>query len=108
MSRRYEIQQGVNNYGDTIYKKDRALFALCLFFFSLFSFSPCEPNLFINLVHRHIDVILPSIFHKRIEGINRSSGILRLGYHVVRLSNHDARNPKKVKAKIDMIQRKAK
>ena len=39
---------------------------------------------------------------------NRSQGIRRLGYHVVRLSNHDARNPKKVKEKIDMIQRKAK
>ena len=44
---------------------------------------------------------------KRKDG-NRSSGIWRLGYHVIRLSNHDARNPKKVKAKIDMIQRKAK
>ena len=39
---------------------------------------------------------------------NRSSGIWRRGYHVVRLSNHDARNPKKVKAKLDLIQRKAK
>lgn len=44
---------------------------------------------------------------KRKDG-NRSSGIWRLGYHVARLSNHDARNPKKIKAKIDMIQRKAK
>lgn len=38
---------------------------------------------------------------------NRSSGIWRLGYHVVRLNNHDARNPQKVKAKLDMIKRKA-
>lgn len=37
---------------------------------------------------------------------NRSSGIWRLGYHVVRLSNHDARDINKVKAKIDMIRRK--
>jgi len=44
---------------------------------------------------------------KRKDG-NRSSGIWRLGYHVVRLSNHDARDIKKVKAKIDMIIRKAK
>ena len=44
---------------------------------------------------------------KRKDG-NRSSGIWRLGYHVVRFSNHDARNPKKIKEKIDMIQRKAK
>ncbi len=34
---------------------------------------------------------------------NRSSGIWRLGYHVVRLSNHDARDIKKVKEKIDLI-----
>ena len=34
---------------------------------------------------------------------NRSSGIWRLGYHVVRLSNHDARNPEKIKAKIKLI-----
>ena len=38
---------------------------------------------------------------------NRSSGIWRLGYHVVRLNNPDARNPQKVKAKLDMIKRKA-
>ena len=44
---------------------------------------------------------------KRKDG-NRSLGIWRLGYHVVRLSNHDAGNPKKVKAKIDMILRKTK
>ena len=34
---------------------------------------------------------------------NRSSGIWRLGYHVVRLSNYDARDINKVKAKIRMI-----
>ena len=39
---------------------------------------------------------------------NRSSGIWRLGYHVVRLNNHDARNQKKVKEKIDIILHKAK
>lgn len=44
---------------------------------------------------------------KRKDG-NRSSGIWRLGYHLVRLNNHDARNPKKVKAKIDIILHKAK
>ena len=44
---------------------------------------------------------------KRKDG-NRSAGIWRLGYHVVRLSNHDARDPRKVKAKIDMIIRKGK
>lgn len=38
---------------------------------------------------------------------NRSAGIWRLGYHVVRLSNHDARDINKVKAKLDMILRKA-
>lgn len=43
---------------------------------------------------------------KRKDG-NRSAGIWRLGYHVVRLSNHDARDINKVKAKIDMILRKA-
>lgn len=37
---------------------------------------------------------------------NRSSGIWRLGYHVVRLSNHDARDINKVKAKIDLVLRK--
>ena len=31
---------------------------------------------------------------------NRSAGIRRLGYHVCRLSNKDARNPEKIKAKI--------
>lgn len=31
---------------------------------------------------------------------NRSSGLWRLGFHVVRLSNHDARNMGKVSAKI--------
>lgn len=65
--RRY-AQQSVNNYRRyNYYKKGRALSALCLFFFSLLSFSPCEPNFFINLVHRHIDVILPCIFHESIE-----------------------------------------
>nr|DAJ46449.1 MAG TPA: hypothetical protein [Caudoviricetes sp.] len=64
------IQQGVNNYRRySYYKKGRALFALCLFFFSLLSFRPCEPNLFINLVHRHIDVILPCFFYESIEGL---------------------------------------
>ena len=38
---------------------------------------------------------------------NRSSGIWRLGYHVVRLSNHDARNPEKIKAKIKLILNKS-
>ncbi len=37
---------------------------------------------------------------------NRSAGIWRLGYHVVRLSNRDARNASKMKAKIDLILRK--
>ena len=37
---------------------------------------------------------------------NRSSGIWRMGYHVVRLSNHDARNTNKVKAKIELIKNK--
>ena len=70
VSRRYAIQQGVNNYRRyNYYKKGRALFALFLFFFSLLSFCSCEPNLFINLVHRHVDVILPCIFHKSIEGL---------------------------------------
>ena len=31
---------------------------------------------------------------------NRSSGIRRLGLHVYRLSNKDARNPKRIKVKI--------
>lgn len=37
---------------------------------------------------------------------NRSSGIWRMGYHVVRLSNHDARNINKVKSKIELIKNK--
>ena len=37
---------------------------------------------------------------------NRSSGIWRMGYHVVRLSNHDARDINKVKAKIELIKRR--
>lgn len=36
---------------------------------------------------------------------NRSAGIWRMGYHVVRLSNHDARNINKVKAKIALIKK---
>ena len=43
---------------------------------------------------------------KRLDN-NRSSGIWRLGYHVVRLSNHDARNPEKIKAKIRLIHKKS-
>lgn len=39
---------------------------------------------------------------KRLDG-NRSSGLWRLGFHVVRLSNHDARNADKVRAKIRLI-----
>lgn len=42
---------------------------------------------------------------KRKDG-NRSAGIWRMGYHVVRLSNHDARNINKVKAKIELIKKK--
>lgn len=42
---------------------------------------------------------------KRLDN-NRSSGIWRLGYHVVRLSNHDARNSEKIKAKIKLILKK--
>ena len=42
---------------------------------------------------------------KRLDG-NRSSGLWRLGYHVVRLSNRDARNISKIKAKIILILRK--
>lgn len=38
---------------------------------------------------------------------NRSASIWRLGYHVVRLSNHDARDIGRVKAKIDLILKKA-
>jgi very-short-patch-repair endonuclease len=37
---------------------------------------------------------------------NRSAGIWRMGYHVVRLSNHDARDIKKVEAKLKLIKRK--
>ena len=37
---------------------------------------------------------------------NRSAGIWRMGYHVVRLSNHDARDIKKVEAKLELIKRK--
>lgn len=39
---------------------------------------------------------------------NRSAGIWRMGYHVVRLSNHDARNINKIKAKIELIKRRHK
>lgn len=39
---------------------------------------------------------------KRLDN-NRSSGIWRLGYHVVRLSNNDARNVEKIKAKIKIV-----
>ena len=42
---------------------------------------------------------------KRLDG-NRSSGLWRLGYHVVRLSNRDARDISKIKAKIILISRK--
>ena len=38
---------------------------------------------------------------------NRSSGIWRMGYHVVRLSNRDARDKEKIKAKISLILRKS-
>jgi len=34
---------------------------------------------------------------------NRSQGIWRLGYHVLRLSNCDARSMERVKAKIELI-----
>lgn len=37
---------------------------------------------------------------------NRSSGLWRLGYHVLRLSNHDARSTENVRAKIAVLQRK--
>jgi very-short-patch-repair endonuclease len=37
---------------------------------------------------------------------NRSSGIWRLGYHVVRLSNHNARDINKLRAKINLIKKK--
>lgn len=36
---------------------------------------------------------------------NRSSGIWRLGYHVVRLSNHDVRDMNKLKSKIERIRK---
>lgn len=39
---------------------------------------------------------------------NRSAGIWRLGYHVVRLSNRDARSFQKVKMKINTVLRKNK
>lgn len=42
---------------------------------------------------------------KRLDG-NRSNGLWRLGYHVVRLTNHDARSISKIKAKILSIRRK--
>lgn len=34
---------------------------------------------------------------------NRSNGLWRLGYHVLRLSNHDARDPNKIKSKIAFL-----
>lgn len=34
---------------------------------------------------------------------NRSQGLWRLGYHVLRLSNHDARNLERVRAKIVLL-----
>lgn len=43
---------------------------------------------------------------KRLDN-NRSSGIWRLGYHVVRLSNHDARDPEKIRTKIRLILKKS-
>lgn len=39
---------------------------------------------------------------------NRSSGIWRLGYHVVRLCNRDAKNIVKIAGKIKMIEKKTK
>lgn len=42
---------------------------------------------------------------KRLDG-NRSSGLWRLGYHVVHLSNRDARDISKIKAKIIIVLRK--
>lgn len=41
---------------------------------------------------------------KRLDN-NRSSGLRRLGYHVVRLNNQDARNINKIKFKILLILR---
>ena len=43
---------------------------------------------------------------KRLDN-NRSSGIWRMGYHVVRLSNRDARDPSKIQSKINLIHRKS-
>ena len=43
---------------------------------------------------------------KRLDS-NRSSGIWRMGYHVVRLSNRDAKDKEKIKAKINLILRKS-
>lgn len=37
---------------------------------------------------------------------NRSSVIWRMGYHVVRLNNHDAHNINKIKAKIELMKNK--
>lgn len=34
---------------------------------------------------------------------NRSSGLWRMGYHVLRLNNQDARNPHKIKSKIAIL-----
>ena len=34
---------------------------------------------------------------------NRSNGLWRMGYHVLRLSNHDARDPNKIKSKIAFL-----
>lgn len=39
---------------------------------------------------------------KRKDG-NRSQGMWRLGYHVLRLSNHDAKNITKIKAKLRLL-----
>ena len=36
---------------------------------------------------------------------NRSAGIWRLGYHVLRLSNHDARSEDAIKAKLSVLTR---
>ena len=43
---------------------------------------------------------------KRLDN-NRSSGMWRLGYHVVRLSNHDARSIEKIRAKINIVLKKS-
>lgn len=42
---------------------------------------------------------------KRLDA-NRSNGLWRLGYHVLRLSNHDARDVKKIKTKITILTHK--